>query len=220
MYEFLKPLFGKQAEGEAPKALTYAELVAAIEANKTLKLADLSAGEYVSKHKYDDQTTELAGVRKQLDDANAQIKAFDGLDVEGIKKQVSDWKTKYDTDTKALNDQLNKQARDYAENLFLSGYKFTSKAARNGVADEFRKKGFKLEDGVFVGAKEFMDGLMKDADYSGAFATEKKQEQQPNPAEGAQPFMPRFSAPSDAGNKPGANPFNFALNHVREPKQN
>ena len=140
--------------------------------------------------------------------------------MEGIKKQVSDWKTKYDTDTKALNDQLNKQARDYAENLFLSGYKFTSKAARNGVADEFRKKGFKLEDGVFVGAKEFMDGLMKDADYSGAFATEKKQEQQPNPAESTQPFMPRFSAPSDAGSKPGANPFNFALNHVREPKQN
>ena len=221
MYEFLKPLFGKQAEGEAPKALTFDELAAAIEADKNLKLADLSSGEYVSKHKYDDQTTELAGVRKQLDDANKQIKAFEGQDVEGIKQQVKDWETKYKADTDALNDKLTAQAREYAENLFFSGYKFTSKAAKNGVAEEFRKKGFELKDGSFVGAKEFMDGLMKDADYAGAFVTEEKKEPQPNtPAGNGQQFMPRFSAPSSAGNEnPDTNPFSFALSHVRE-KQN
>lgn len=219
MYDFLKKLYGNTAEGEQPKSMTYAELEAAINADKSIKIADLSTGEYVSKHKFDDQATELAGVRKQLEDANGQIKAFNGLDVEGIKKQVSDWEAKYKADTEALNQKISAQARSYAEDLFLSGYQFTSKAARNGVADEFRKKNFELKDGEFIGAKEFMDGLVKDKDYSAAFvAKEEKRDDQPgNPAN---PYQPRFVAPSNVGSNPPANPFSFALSHVREPSKN
>ena len=43
-YEFLKKLFGTQKDGEEPKAMTYAELEAAIDADKKIQIVDLKAG--------------------------------------------------------------------------------------------------------------------------------------------------------------------------------
>lgn len=58
-YEFLKALFGEPKEGEEPKAMTYAELEKAIDADKNIKVVDLSGGDYVSKSKFDSRETEL-----------------------------------------------------------------------------------------------------------------------------------------------------------------
>ena len=52
-YEFLKKLFGTPKDGEEPKAMTYEELEAAIDADKDIQVVDLKAGEYVSKEKFD-----------------------------------------------------------------------------------------------------------------------------------------------------------------------
>lgn len=43
-YEFLKKLFGTQKDGEEPKAMTYAELEAAIDADKKIQVVDVKAG--------------------------------------------------------------------------------------------------------------------------------------------------------------------------------
>lgn len=43
-YEFLKKLFGVQKDGEEPKAMTYAELEAAIDADKKIQVVDVKAG--------------------------------------------------------------------------------------------------------------------------------------------------------------------------------
>lgn len=172
-YEFLKKLFGTTKEGEEPKAMTYAELEAAIEKDKNIKIVNLTDGEYVSKSKLDANIEELKGVKQQLNDANAQINSFKDQDVEGIKQKVSEWETKYNTDTQALNDKLAAQARSHAEELFLTGYKFSSKAAKKGVLDELRAKKFQVdENGTILGAKEFMKSLMEDEDYKGAFVTD------------------------------------------------
>ena len=48
-YEFLKKLFGTPKEGESPKAMTYADLEAAIDADKKIKVVDIKAGGYVAK---------------------------------------------------------------------------------------------------------------------------------------------------------------------------
>ena len=50
-YEFLKKLFGTPKDGEEPKAMTYAELEAAIDADKKIQVVDVKAGGYVSKEK-------------------------------------------------------------------------------------------------------------------------------------------------------------------------
>lgn len=224
-YEFLRKLFKKDENG-AVIPMTYEELEAAIDADKGIKIADLSGGGYVAKDKFDAKETELKGIRKQLDDANTQIKSFEDQDVDGIKQKVADWEKKYNTDTQALKDQMAAQNRSHAEDMFLAGYKFTSKAARKGVLDELRSKQFQLDEkGTFLGAKEFMSSLMEDEDYKGAFVTENSSgdtnqgNDGTNPPEGTKP---RFSTGTNGGNPQGgdANPFlHMGFTHLREPKK-
>ena len=152
-YEFLKKLFGEPKDGEQPKAMTYAELESAIDADKDLALYNLNEGGYVAKAKLDAKIAELKGTQKQLEDANAAIKGFEGQDVDGIKKQVEDWQKKYDTDTKALQEQIAASNRTHAEEMFLSGYQFTSKAARNGVLAEVRAKTSPLKTALCSAAR-------------------------------------------------------------------
>ena len=217
-YDFLKKLFKKDENG-AIIPMTAEELEAAIDADKNIKIVDLSAGGYIAKDKFDAKETELKGVKKQLEDANTQIKSFEDQDVDGIKKKVSEWEQKYNTDTQALRDQMAAQSRSHAEDMFLSGYKFTSKAARKGVLDELRSKKFQLDDnGTFLGAKEFMDSLMGAGSGaeggnggSGAGAG----------GQGGNP--PRFSAGANGGTPAGGNqnPFlNMGFNRLRQPKEN
>lgn len=234
-YEFLKKLFGTPKDGEEPKAMTYEELEAAIDADKKIQVVDIKSGGYVSKEKLDAKITELDGVKQQLADANTEIKSYKDMDIDGIKQSAKDWETKYNEDTKKLNDQLAAQSRSHAEDMFLSGYKFTSKAARKGVLDELRSKQFQLDDnGTFLGAKEFMSSLMEDEDYKGAFVTENKDGGAGSGAEGGNGGSgagaggqggnpPRFSTGSNGGAPAGGNqnPFlNMGFNRLRQPKEN
>lgn len=230
-YEFLKKLFKKDENG-AIIPMTAEELEAAIDADKNIKVVDLSGGGYVAKDKFDAKETELKGVKKQLEDANTQIKSFEDQDVDGIKAKVSEWEQKYNTDTQALRDQMDAQNRSHAEEMFLADYKFTSKAAKKGVLDELRSKEFKLDEkGTFLGAKEFMASLMEDEDYKGAFVTGNKDGNGGSGAEGgngesgasAGGNTPRFSAGSNGGAASGGNqnPFlNMGFNRLRQPKEN
>ncbi len=232
-YEFLKKLFKKDENGIVIP-MTADELEAAIDADRNLKVVDLSAGGYVSKDKFDSKDTELKGVKHQLADANAQIKSFEDQDVDGIKAKVSEWEQKYNTDTQALKDQMDALNRSHAEEMFLSGYKFTSKAAKNGVLDELRSKKFQLDDkGTFLGAKEFMTSLMEDEDYKGAFVTENKDEGAGSGAEDGNggsgtgagnqgENLPRFSGRTNGGSaKENQNPFlSMGFTRLRQPKEN
>ena len=216
-YEFLKKLFKKDENG-AIIPMTAEELEAAIDADKNIKVVDLSGGGYVAKDKFDAKETELKGVKKQLEDANTQIKSFEDQDVDGIKAKVSEWEQKYNTDTQALRDQMDAQNRSHAEEMFLADYKFTSKAAKKGVLDELR-------------SKEFMASLMEDEDYKGAFVTGNKDGNGESGAEGGNGESgaggggktPRFSAGSNGGAASGGNqnPFlNMGFNRLRQPKEN
>ena len=220
-YEFLERLFGTPKEGEQPKALTFAELQAAIEADKKLKLVDLSVGGYVPQNQFDTQKVELEGVRRQLTEANNTIKGYRDMKPEDLQKSVSDWESKYNTDTQALRDQLAAQRRSHAEEMLLSGFQFTSKAARNGVAAELRGKNFQLSDtGELTGAAEWLKDLAKQEDYKGAFVTPPPKEEPPKHTGP----LPRFSAPTgvpgNAGNGVNTNPFgDMGFSFVNKPKQ-
>lgn len=189
MYEFLKALFGTGEDGQ-PEALTYAQLEEKLSASK-IKLADLSAGGYVSKEKFDSRETELAGVRKQLEEANAAIQSYKDMDIDGIKQSAADWEQKYKDETSALSQQLAAQERSHNEEMFLGQYRFSSKAAASGIKEEFVKRKFPFEDGTFIGGKEFMEKLMADDDYKAAFVVEAALDPAPAP----QP-KPQFSAPT------------------------
>ena len=192
MYEYLKKLFGTTEDGQ-PEALTFDQLVEKIGADKALKLVNLADGGYVSKEKFDAKETELSGLREQLTAANDTIKSYTEMDVEGIKKSVADWEKKYNDDTAALNQRIADNERAYQEELFLRGYKFSSKAAADGIKAEFVKRKFPFEDGSFIGGKEFMDKLMADDDYKAAFVVDAPAPADPEPQ--PQP-KPQFSDPN------------------------
>lgn len=225
-YEFLKKFFGTPKDGEEPKAMTYAELEAAIDADKKIQVVDVKAGGYVSKEKLDAKITELDGVKQQLSDANTTIQSYKDMDIDGIKQSAKDWETKYTQETQKLTAQLAAQERTHALDMFMGGYKFSSKPAENGVRAEFEKKNFTLEDGKFLGGDEFMKSLMENDDYKGAFVIEDDS----NPAddsheeEEGKPFFARGVGGTGGAGGEGVkgkeaqfNPFGFNL--IRQPEE-
>lgn len=146
--EFLKPIFGD-------KAMTYAEFSSALAESKDIKVANIASGEYVAKGKFDAAETKIAGLQRQLDDANAAIKSFDGVDVNGIKQQVSDWETKYNTDTAALKQQLADTEYSQTVREATAGLKFTSESAKRAFVADLTAKKLQVQDGKLLGLDDF-----------------------------------------------------------------
>lgn len=194
-YEFLKKLYKTGEDGKLV-AMTFEELVAAIEADGKMKLVNLEDGGYVSKDKLDTKITELGETKKLLDEANTTIQSYKDMDIDGIKKSASDWEEKYNTDTKALNDKLEEQATEFAAEKYMGQFKFTSPLVAKAAMTEFMAQGFKRgEDGTFLGADDFMN-KMKEAN-PGAFVVETPPADPEPPA----PPKPTF-APTNPANPP------------------
>lgn len=219
MYEFLTKLFGT-VNGQ-PESLTAEQLVEKIKADKDLKIVNLSDGGYISEDKFKAKETELTGVKQQLTDANTTIQSLKdkGADVDKVTKE---WEEKYSHDTQELKDKLTAQERDYQTDLFLSGYNYTSKAARAGIKAEFDKKNYTLENGKFgADATAFMNELIESDDYKGAFVVENHDDNGGQGEPGGKP-APRFMGETNGGNGGTggkANPFtNFGFARLRQPE--
>lgn len=91
----LKELFGTEA-------LTWEQLQEKLKDNKDVKLANLSAGSYVDKSKYDKNVAELNAANDTIKGLKDTVAKFDGVDVEKLKKDASDWENKYNTDIAAV----------------------------------------------------------------------------------------------------------------------
>lgn len=117
---------------------------------------------------------ELEGVKTQLSEANTAIKGFEELDVEGIKKAAEEWEAKYKQDTEALKTQMSTKEYEFAVDKFLGGVQFSSELAKKAVFAEFKDKGFKLEEGKFLGADDYIKGLQET--NPAAFVVEKAPE--------------------------------------------
>lgn len=153
MYDYLKKLF---EEG----ALTFDQFVEKLNATKDISIVNLKDGGYVSKDKFDAKVTELTGVKKQLDDANATIQSYKDMDIDGIKKSATDWEEKYNTETAALQKKLDDQAVEFAAKSYLGGFQYADDLVKEAIYAKFMAKNFKLgEDGKFEGADAFMDEL-------------------------------------------------------------
>lgn len=106
--------------------------------------------------------------KEQLEAANTTIQSYKDMDIEGIKQSASEWEKKYNDDLKAMQDKLENQAYDFALKEYVSGYQFTSDLVKEAVIAQLKAQGFKLNDGKFLGADDFMKQL-KEANPS-AFA--------------------------------------------------
>ena len=125
----------------------------------------------------------------------------------------ADHKTALETQAKEMQAKLDGQARDHAMEKYFTGVTFTSDLAKNAAMSEFKTKEFKLDNGSFLGADDWLKQLKENnptAFKNEADDKQKKPEQQ----------LPKFTKPI-GGNESGKDkPAFFAnggFNFVRQP---
>ena len=103
-----------------------------------------------------DQTKQLKEVAEK-EFVPAADAAKTAAKVDELTKQLDELTAKYT----AAAEQFAAQEADYAAEKLLSEYKFASERVKKSVLEEFKSKGFKYENGEFVGGREFLEELKK-----------------------------------------------------------
>ena len=131
--------------------------------------------------------------KEKAETAETTLKGFEGVDLETMQKELSDWKQKATEAEKSAQAQLYE--RDFADALKteFEGIKFSSEAAKRAIMAEVKEAGLKLKDGKILGLNDLI-GQMKEKDAS-AFVDDAQQQAQQN--------MARFTAPVGKQNTPG-----------------
>ena len=137
-------------------------------ADQTEQVREVLGREFVAAEDAAKKNTELEELKKQLERRNADLEKLkaeaasksDTTSAE-LKKQLEELNAKYESDTKALNEKLAAQETDFAAERLLGGYKFANDRVKKSVLEEFKGKGFRYENGAFIGGKEFLEELKK-----------------------------------------------------------
>ena len=190
----VKELFDKAENG----ALTWEQFQQAM---GEAKFVDLTEGNYVSKQKYDDELSQrdtrindLTNTisTRDTDLATLQQTLKDAGDLEALKqasKDLADLQKRYDKETKEYQNQLTKQAYEFAVKDFANGKQFTSKAAKRDFTQAMLAKNLQFEDGKIIGAEDFVQMYSKDNDD--AFVQkEDRKDPKPKFAAGTEPKKP------------------------------
>ena len=163
----LKALFGTEA-------LTFEQLEEKLKDNKEIKLANLAAGGYVAKNKFDDLETELKTANDTIKGLKDTVSKFDGVDLDGLKNSVKDWENKYNTDIAAVK-------LDSAVNMALVEAKAKNPKLAKAALD---MSIIKLDGENLTGLTEQLDKLKE----SDGYLFEAETEPDPTPAGGAHFF--------------------------------
>lgn len=208
----VKELFDKAKDG----VLTYQQFEAlAKEANA--KFTDLNEGNYVSKHKYEDDLSakikeiellnETVGSRDvDLADLQAQLKeAGEGyIKLDELQAALTDLQGKYDEDMKTSKQQLHQQAYEFAVTRFADKQDFTSAAAKREFIRSMLDADLKLDkNGNILGREDFTAAYREEnADSFAVKAPEAPQVMTPAP-QSVKP-QPQFvsSTPGTVAAKP------------------
>ena len=209
--EFLKALF------EGKETMSYEELEKAI-AEKGLKLADLSTGNYVAKKKFDDEIeakdTAIKGLKDQLSTRDNDIKGLqeqlagagdDATKLADVTNQLEKLKGDYDNAKKDYETNLSKQQYEFMVREFAGEQEFSSKAAKRDFINEMISAGLKVKNNEILGANDFVSQY-KEANTD-AFVVAKEPETKTEPPKPN--FVNPQTNPSGAGNK---NPFDGMFN--------
>lgn len=169
--EFLKEILGEELYSQFNEKVNSYN---SDEKNKDnqVKIGNLGSGNYVGKEKFDAKETEIAGLKEQLKNANTEIQSYKDMDIDSIKQSVTDWETKYNTDTQALQDKLAKKDYEYKVKEKVSNLKFTSESAKKSFIADLMAKDLKLENDVILGFDDFVKSY-KETDPN-AFESEQK----------------------------------------------
>lgn len=109
------------------------------------------------KQKADTAREDADTLRAQLADRDKDIEALKALDADGLKKQLDELQTKYNTETEQYKTQLSD--RDYSDALTraISGanIKFSSKAAEKSFIADLKANRLEMENGDLKGFADY-----------------------------------------------------------------
>lgn len=146
---------------------------------------------------------ERDAVQRRLDDAEATLKSFEGIDPAKINQELADWKKKAQDAEKDFKAQLTQRdQRDWLKSK-LDEYGVKSPYARKQLEQECMAQGSGLawKDGKFMGFDDFMKAA-KEQD-AGLYQTQEEKDAAEKAAQQAK-NAPAFTAPAgDQGTKPG-----------------
>lgn len=91
--------------------------------------------------------------------AEETLKGFDGVDVDGLNKQIEEWKTKAADAEKEFQRQIEERDFNDALREEMDQYKFTSEAAKKAIMSEIKEAGLKLKDGKILGLGDLIDQI-------------------------------------------------------------
>lgn len=144
------------------------------------------------KTKIGAKDTEIQTLQGELDTANGKLSNFEKIDVEKLKSEAEEWKSKYEN-----------FERDNAVNDFFKDYKFTSELAKKAAINEFKAQNFELKEGKFNGADKFMEQFIKENET--AFV---KEDPTTEPQQNAYSYTPA------GGSNGGTDPFLSGLDSI------
>ena len=206
----MEELFSSSEDGK----LTYEQFEKLIK-DKGVKLADLSEGKYVSKSKYESdlraKDTDIEGLNDQIVNLNTTIATRDtdladlqkkleeaGTDsakLSDLTAQFTSLQNKYDADVKNYQEQMAKQAYDFAVDEFSNSQKFSSSAAKRDFRKAMKDRKLQMEDGKILGREDFLEAYRRENDD--AFIVETPAEPDPEPsADDFDDFVPAEPIPT------------------------
>lgn len=130
--------------------------------DQTAQVKEVLGKEFVAAEDAAKKNTELEELKKQLADRGKDLEKLKSENNSSeLTQKLAELEAKYKTDTENLTAKLAAQETDFAAERLLGGYKFANERVKKSVLEEFKGKGFKYENGAFVGAKEFFEDLKK-----------------------------------------------------------
>jgi len=168
----VKEIFDKATSEN--KALTWEEFNKLATESKA-KFTDLAEGKYVDRQKYEDdlakkdveistlnetitsRTNDMTTLQEQLKNAGN-----DAGKLEELTTNLTALQSKYDADTKSLQDKLNAQAYEFAVRDFANGQKFSSAAAKRDFERSMLQKNLPMENGSIMGANDYIKAYQKE----------------------------------------------------------
>lgn len=137
----------------------------------------INDGSYIPKKKFDDLNNDKKALQTQLEEANKKISTLSQVDTADLQKEIDDWKNKYETETKELNDKISKREYEYVVNDLVRDIKFSSSSAKKNFIRELQEKELKLENGKLLGFDDYKKEY-EEKDPGAFLIEDKKQGQQ------------------------------------------
>lgn len=165
------------------------ELGIEVPADKKENLTKKVMENYVTKAEHEKKLgkveTDRDTWKEKAETEETTLKGFEGVDLDTMQKELSDWKKKAEDAEKDAQAKLYE--RDFSDALKteFEEIKFSSEAAKRAIMSEVKEAGLKLKDGKILGLNDLIT-QMKEKDAS-AFVDDEQQKAQQNQARFTQP---------------------------------